>query len=85
MTPSCQIEEPRSFEAVLNWQTQNARAQNSAFRTLNDKIEKVASQVKQTDTKVDKITAQLEHIYLNMQNQVSQLDSELRMMIQNGY
>ena len=48
-------------------------------------IEKVASQVKQTDTKVDKITAQLEQIYLNLQNQVSQLDSELWMMIQNRY
>ena len=77
VTPTGQLEEPRPFEAVLNWQTQNARAQNSAFRTLDDKIERVASQVKQTDTKVDKITAQLEQIYLNLQNQVSQLDSEL--------
>ncbi|KAH9744194.1 hypothetical protein KPL70_003586 [Citrus sinensis] len=85
VTPTGQLEEPRPFEAVLNWQTQNARAQNSAFRTLDDKIERVASQVKQTDTKVDKITAQLEQIYLNLQNQVSQLDSELRLMIQNRY
>ncbi|KAH9671188.1 hypothetical protein KPL70_017263 [Citrus sinensis] len=66
-------------------QTKNARAQNSAFRTLDEKIERVVSQVKQTDTKVDKIITQLEQIYLNLQNQVSQLNSELRMMIQNRY
>ena len=56
VTPTGQLEEPRPFEAVLNWQTHNAKAQNSAFRTLDDKIERVAYQVKQTDTKVDKIT-----------------------------
>ena len=56
VTSNGQLEEPKPFEAVLNWQTQNARAQNSAFRSLNEKIEKVASQVKQIDTKVDRIT-----------------------------
>ena len=55
VTPNGQLEEPKPFEVVLNWQTQNARAQNSAFRSLDEKIEKVASQVKQTNTKVDKI------------------------------
>ncbi|KAL9416997.1 hypothetical protein AB3S75_040065 [Citrus x aurantiifolia] len=50
VTPTGQIEEPRPFEAVLNWQTQNARVQNLAFRTLNDKIERVASQVGTTST-----------------------------------
>ena len=53
VTPNGHLEEPKPFEAILNWQTQNARAQNSAFRSLDEKIEKVASQVKQTDTKVD--------------------------------
>ncbi|KAH9698136.1 hypothetical protein KPL71_023897 [Citrus sinensis] len=43
VTPTDQLEEPRPFKAVLNWQAQNARAQNSAFRTLGDKIERVAS------------------------------------------
>ena len=45
----------------------------------------MASQVKQTDTKLDKITSQLEQMYLDMQNQVIQLDSDLRFMIQNRY
>ena len=85
VAPNGQLKEPKSFEAVLNWQTQNARAQNSAFRSLDKKIEKVAFQVKQTDTKVDKITSQLEHMYLDMQNRVTQLDSDLQFMIQNRY
>ena len=68
VTPNGQIEEPKPFEVVLNWQTQTARAQNSAFRSLDEKIERVACQVKQTNTKVDKITSQLEQMYLDMQN-----------------
>ena len=76
VAPNGQLEEPKSFEVILNWQTQNARAQNSAFRSLDEKIEKVAFQVKQTDTKVDKITSQLEQMYL---------DLDLRFMIQNRY
>ena len=85
VTPNGQLEELKPFEAVLNWQTQNARAQNSAFKSLNEKIEKVTSQVKQTHTKVDRITTQLEQMYFDMQNRVSQLDSDLRSMIQNRY
>ena len=65
ITSNCQLKEPKPFEAILNWQTQNTRAQNSAFRSLDEKFEKVAFQVKQT-TKVEKITSQLEHMYLNM-------------------
>ncbi|KAH9698094.1 hypothetical protein KPL71_023881 [Citrus sinensis] len=61
------------------------QAQNSAFRSLNEKIKKVAFQVKQTYTKEDKITSQLERMYLDMQNRVTQFDSDLRFMIQNIY
>ncbi|KAH9769551.1 hypothetical protein KPL71_012044 [Citrus sinensis] len=71
VTPNGQLEEPK--------------AQNSTFRSLDEKIEKVTFQVKQTDTKVDKITSQLEYMYLDMQNRVTQLDSDLRFMIQNKY
>ena len=68
ITPNGQMEEPNPFKAVLNWQTQNTRAQNSAFRSLDQNIEKVTSQVKQTDTKVYKTTTQLEQMYFDMQN-----------------
>ncbi|KAH9680100.1 hypothetical protein KPL71_026416 [Citrus sinensis] len=53
VTSNGQLEEPKSFEAILNWQTQNVRAQNLAFKSLDEKIEKVAFQVKQTYTKTN--------------------------------
>ena len=56
---------------ILNWQTQNANAQNQALHHLDKKINKVASQVSQTETKVDTINAWLEHIYSNLQNKIS--------------
>ena len=43
----------------------------------------MASQVSQTETKVDPITARLEQIYSNLQNRISKLDIDLRTMINN--
>ena len=43
----------------------------------------MASQVSQTETKVDTITSRLEHIYSNLQNRISELDIDLRTMINN--
>ena len=68
---------------MLNWQTQNANAQNQALHHLGKKIDKVASQVSQTETKVDTITTRLEQIYSNLQNIISELDIDLRTMINN--
>ncbi|KAH9698093.1 hypothetical protein KPL71_023880 [Citrus sinensis] len=65
-------EAPKQYEAVLNWQTQNASAQNQALHHLGKKIDKVASHMSQTETKVD-----------NLQNRISELDIDLRTMINN--
>ena len=42
ITTSGQPEAPKQYEAVLNWQTQNANAQNQALHHLEKKIDKVA-------------------------------------------
>ena len=55
ITTSGQPEVPKQYEAVLNWQTQ-------ALHHLGKKIDQVASQVSQTEMKVDTINAQLEQI-----------------------
>ena len=73
----------KQYEAVLNWQTQNANGQNQALHHLGKKIDKVASQVSQIETKVDTINARLEQIYSNLQNRISELDIDLRTMINN--
>ena len=83
ITSSGQPEAPKQFEAVLNWQTQNANAQNQALHNLRRKIDKVATQVTKTKTKVDSLNAQLEQIYLNLQSRISKLDVDLRTMINN--
>ncbi|KAH9704969.1 hypothetical protein KPL70_011687 [Citrus sinensis] len=51
ITTSGAPEAPKQYEAVLNWQTQNASAQNQALHHICKKIDKVASQV-QPQTKV---------------------------------
>ncbi|KAH9649324.1 hypothetical protein KPL70_025938 [Citrus sinensis] len=53
------LEPPKPFESVLNWQTQNARAQNDTLLHINSKVEKISLQTEQIETKVDTITAQM--------------------------
>ena len=48
ITSSAQLETPKQYEAILNWQTQNANAQNQALHNLGRKIDKVATQMTKT-------------------------------------
>ncbi|KAH9668365.1 hypothetical protein KPL70_021385 [Citrus sinensis] len=83
VTASGQPEEPRRYEAVLNWQTKNASAQNHTLQQLGKKIDRVANQVSQTETKVDSISNRLDQMYLHLQDRISELDADLRRMINN--
>ncbi|KAH9780674.1 hypothetical protein KPL71_008168 [Citrus sinensis] len=42
ITSSGHLDPPKPFESVLNWQTQNARAQNDTLLHLNSKVEKIS-------------------------------------------
>ncbi|KAH9716979.1 hypothetical protein KPL71_021656 [Citrus sinensis] len=83
VTASGRPEEPKQYEAVLNWQTKNASAQNQTLHQLGKKIDRVASQVSQTETKVDSISNCLDKIYIHLQDRISELDTDLRRMINN--
>ena len=83
VTASGQPEEPKQYEAVLNWQTKNASAQNQTLQQLGKKIDRVASQVSQTETKVDSISSRLDQMYIYLQDRISELDTDLRRMINN--
>ena len=83
ITSSGQQEAPKQYDAVLNWKTQNANAQNQALHNLGRKINKVATQVTKIEIKVDSLNAQLEQIYLNLQSRISELDVDLITMINN--
>ncbi|KAH9752154.1 hypothetical protein KPL71_014584 [Citrus sinensis] len=83
VTASRQPEEPKQYETVLNWQTKNASAQNQTLQQLGKKIDRVASQVSQTETKVDSISSRLDQMYIHLQDRISELDTDLRRMINN--
>ncbi|KAH9686154.1 hypothetical protein KPL70_014259 [Citrus sinensis] len=83
ITTSGQPEEPKQYEAVLNWQTKNAKAQNHTLQQLGKKIDCVATQVSQTETKVDSINSRLDLMYIHLQDRISELDADLRRMINN--
>ncbi|KAH9752107.1 hypothetical protein KPL71_014564 [Citrus sinensis] len=83
VTTSGQPEEPKQYEVVLNWQTKNASAQNHTLQQLGKKIDRVASQVSQTETKIDLISSRLDQMYIHLQDRISELDTDLRRMINN--
>ncbi|KAH9716985.1 hypothetical protein KPL71_021660 [Citrus sinensis] len=85
ITSTGHLEPPKPFESVLNWQTQNARAQNDTLLHLNSKVENIGLRTEQIETKVDSITAQMQQIYQNLQSRISQLDFELRAMLAHRY
>ena len=51
VTPAGHLEEPRSYKAVLNWQTQNAVAQNQALTTLHHKVDHITHKTNQVEKK----------------------------------
>ena len=83
VTASGQPEEPRQYEAVLNWQTKNASAQNHNLQQLSKKIDRVANQISQTETKVDSISNRLDQMCIHLQDRISELDADLKRMINN--
>ena len=50
----------------LFWQTRNANAQNQTLKQLEKKIDRFASQVSQTKTKVDSIRHHLDQMYIHL-------------------
>ena len=85
ITSTGHLEPPKPFESVLNWQTQNGRAQNDTLLNINSKFEKISLRTEQLETKVDSITAQMQQIHQNLQSRITQLDYELRTMLAQCY
>ncbi|KAH9705786.1 hypothetical protein KPL70_012003 [Citrus sinensis] len=85
ITSSGHLEPPKPFESVLNWQAQNAKAQNDTLLNINSKVENISLRTEQLETKVDSISAQMQQIHQNLQSRITQLDSELRAMLAQRY
>ena len=52
ITSTGHLEPPKPFESVLNWQTQNARAQNDTLFYINSKVEKISLRTEQIESKL---------------------------------
>ncbi|KAH9780622.1 hypothetical protein KPL71_008144 [Citrus sinensis] len=85
ITSTGHLEPPKPFESVLNWQTQNARAQNDNLLNINSKVENISLRTEQLETKVDSISTQMQQIHQNLQSRITQLDYELRAMLVQRY
>jgi len=85
ITSTGHLEPPKPSESVLNWQTQNARAQNDTLLHLNSQVENISLRTEQIETKVDSIATQMQQIHQNLQSRIGQLDSELRAMLAHRY
>ncbi|KAH9697815.1 hypothetical protein KPL71_023772 [Citrus sinensis] len=75
------LEEPKPFEAVLNWQTQNARVQNASLTSLHSKVDQIAHRSSAVEIRVTSLSDQLTNLYNSLHAKVAQLDRDLRAMI----
>ncbi|KAH9649293.1 hypothetical protein KPL70_025931 [Citrus sinensis] len=60
ITSSGHLEPPKPFESVLNWQTQNARAQNDTLLNINSKVENI--KFDQKEREIRRLKAELAQI-----------------------
>ena len=75
---------PRSVnqaEAVLNWQTDNARAQNTVLQRLESKVDKVSLQINSLDTQVSQQNSAAYKLMTQLQAQIADLHTQLMTMI----
>ena len=85
ITPTGHLEDLKPFETVLNWQTQNATAQNETLVDSHKRVNHISLQTDHIESKVDSITSHMQQIYQNLQSRISQLDSELRAMLSHSF
>ncbi|KAH9657966.1 hypothetical protein KPL70_023294 [Citrus sinensis] len=84
ISSSGHLEEPKPFEAVLNWQTQNAKVQNASLTSLHSKVDQIAHRSSAVETRVTSLSDQLTNLYNSLHTKVAQLDRDLRAMIARG-
>ena len=56
ITPTGHLKDPKPFEAILNWQIQNARAQNETF-DIHKKVIHISLRTDYIESKMDSITS----------------------------
>ena len=59
ITPTGHLEDLKPSEVVLNWQTQNVRAQNETLVDIHKKVNHISLRTDYIESKMDLITSQM--------------------------
>ena len=65
-------------EEVLNWQSENAKAQNSNLKKIDEKIDHISIQVDESEKRLQYLSSKMRKYYKKLLTDISQLEEELR-------
>nr|KYP54834.1 polyprotein [Cajanus cajan] len=65
-------------EEVLNWQTENAQAQNSLLKKIDDKVTKMSSSMQKSEDKLDYLSSKMKSYYQKLTADISRLENEIK-------
>ncbi|KAI5428511.1 hypothetical protein KIW84_033480 [Lathyrus oleraceus] len=69
-------------EEVLNWQSENMVFQNEILQNLDKRMDKITEKIDETDEYLKVLSQKLHKHYRSLKAQVSQLDHDLRQMLE---
>lgn len=69
-------------EEVLNWQSENMVSQNEILQSLDKRVDKIAEKIDETNDNLKVLSQKIQKHYRSLKAQVSQLDRDLRQMLE---
>ncbi|KAI9077221.1 hypothetical protein K1719_040792 [Acacia pycnantha] len=72
-------------EEVMNWQTQNAVAQNSVLHRIDSKIDSLTTKTEGMASQLDSLSEEVKNLYLHQRQQANRLDAELQALFKKGF
>ncbi|KAH1197279.1 polyprotein [Glycine max] len=76
--PEGKLKSPSQVEEVLNWQTNNARAQNLLLKKIDEKIDKIYTHVNTNDERLQYLSERMKKHYHQISKEISRLEEEWR-------
>ena len=81
-SPYVKAATPTQAEAVLNWQTQNAVAQNTCLQRIEKKVDSVSQKTKQSNTQVQTVSVEIQELQSRLRTHIESLHNDLMIMLQ---
>ncbi|KAI5391035.1 hypothetical protein KIW84_076048 [Lathyrus oleraceus] len=69
-------------EEVLNWKSENMVSQNEILQSLDKRVDKIVEKIDETDDNLKVLSQKMQKHYRSLKAQVSQLDRDLRQMLE---